>query len=87
MWRRCGPFLKGGPSTTLGQVEQILYLLMENRDLAPTTPVLEDDPLAPYGISEPFDHLGSNDNTPRVKAIAMEIGSRPVKWCKSASSC
>ena len=47
---------------------------MENRDVVPTTtPVLEDDPFAPYSISEPFDCLGRNGNTPRVKAIAMEI--------------
>ena len=51
---------------------------MENRDVVPTIPpVLEDDPLAPYGISEPFDRLGSNGNTPRVKAIAMEIDLHP----------
>ena len=50
---------------------------MVYRDLAPTTPVLEDDPLAPYSISEPLDRLGSNGNTSRVKAIAMEIDLYP----------
>ena len=29
--------------------------------------------MAPHGISEPLDRLGGNGNTPRVKAIAMEI--------------
>ena len=51
---------------------------MVYRDVVSTTPpVLEDDPLAPHGISEPFDRMGSNGNTPRVKAIAMEIDLYP----------
>ena len=33
--------------------------------------------MAPHGISEPLDRLGSNGNTPRVKAIAMEIDLHP----------
>ena len=30
-----------------------------------------------HGISEPLDRLGRNCNTPRVKAIAMEIDLDP----------
>ncbi len=45
--------------------------------MLPITPVLEDDPLAPHGISEPLDRLGRNGNTARVKAIAMEIDLHP----------
>ena len=46
-------------------------------DLSPTTPLLEDNRLALHGISEPLDRLGRNGNTPRVKAIAMEIDLNP----------
>ena len=33
--------------------------------------------MARHGISEPLDRLGSNKNTSRVEAIAMEIDLHP----------